>query len=249
MGKQLIYIFFILLLGTGSLRGQFLGGQLKSTNSAYPIGTVHCNSKFQTAVVEVTSLTGRVWMDRNLGAEQVATSSTDALAFGDLYQWGRGPDGHQCRNSGTTTVSSAVDQPLHQDFIIVPNSSPTGDWRNPQNNSLWQGIDGINNPCPTGFRIPTDEEFRAERLLWVGGSNSTAAFNSVLKLPLAGFRERTTGVISLTAQDFPYGFIWTSQVGGGGSSNDAVAFAYFQNNAFENLYARGRGYSVRCIKN
>jgi|UniRef100_UPI004047137E uncharacterized protein (TIGR02145 family) len=249
MRKQLLYSFLALLLGTGTLRGQFLGGQLKSSSSSYPTGTVHCKPQNRTAVVEVVSLTGRVWMDRNLGAERVATSSTDALGFGDLYQWGRGADGHQCRDSGTRTTLSSSDQPGHPDFIIVPNTSSTEDWRNPQKNTLWQGIDGINNPCPTGFRIPTDEEFRAERLLWVGGSNSTAAFNSVLKLPLAGFRERTTGVISLTAQDFPYGFIWTSQVGGGGSSNDAVAFAYFQNNAFENPYARGRGYSVRCIKN
>ena len=188
-------------------------------------------------------------MDRNLGAERVATSSTDALGFGDLYQWGRGADGHQCRDSGTRTTISTSDQPGHPDFIIVPNTSTTEDWRNPQKNTLWREIGGINNPCPTGFRIPTDDEFRAERLSWVGGSNSTGAFNSVLKLPLSGFRERTTGVISLTAQNNPYGFIWTSQVGGGASSNDAVAFAYFDNNAFENPYARGRGYSVRCIKN
>ena len=249
MNKILFIGLLVNFYFVGQLQAQLFGGQLKSSPSPFPPGHVHCNSKFQTAVVEVRSLTGRIWMDRNLGAEQVATSSTDALAFGDLYQWGRGADGHQCRDSGTRTTLSSSDQPGHPDFIIVPNTSSTEDWRNPQKNTLWQGIDGINNPCPTGFRIPTDEEFRAERLLWVGGSNSTAAFNSVLKLPLAGFRERTTGVISLTAQDFPYGFIWTSQVGGGGSSNDAVAFAYFQNNAFENPYARGRGYSVRCIKN
>ena len=28
--------------------------------------------------------TGEIWMDRNLGASQVATSSTDAAAYGDL---------------------------------------------------------------------------------------------------------------------------------------------------------------------
>jgi hypothetical protein len=33
--------------------------------------------------------TGKVWLDRNLGARQVCTSSTDAACFGDLYQWGQ----------------------------------------------------------------------------------------------------------------------------------------------------------------
>ena len=41
------------------------------------------------------STTGRVWMDRNLGATQVATSSIDEAGYGDLYQWGRRKDGHQ----------------------------------------------------------------------------------------------------------------------------------------------------------
>ena len=33
--------------------------------------------------------TGRVWLDRNLGATKVAESSTDSGAYGDYYQWGR----------------------------------------------------------------------------------------------------------------------------------------------------------------
>ena len=51
----------------------------------------------------VTSTTGQVWMDRNLGASRVATSSTDSAAYGDLYQWGRGTDGHEKRTSSTTS--------------------------------------------------------------------------------------------------------------------------------------------------
>ena len=40
------------------------------------------------AVPTVEGQDGTIWMDRNLGAIQVATSSTDADAYGDLYQWG-----------------------------------------------------------------------------------------------------------------------------------------------------------------
>jgi hypothetical protein len=93
---------------------------------------------------------GQVWMDRNLGASRVATSSTDSAAYGDLYQWGRGADGHQIRTSGTTDVTSDTDVPGHDDFITT-NTSPY-DWRSPQNDNLWQGVSGINNPCPDMFR-------------------------------------------------------------------------------------------------
>ncbi len=54
------------------------------------------------AAGEVLSPTGKVWMDKNLGATQVATSSTDAASYGSLYQWGRNTDGHESRTSATT---------------------------------------------------------------------------------------------------------------------------------------------------
>jgi len=82
--------------------------------------------------------TGRVWLDRNLGATQVATSSADSAAYGWLYQWGRGSDGHQLRDSGTTSVLSNTDTPSHGNFI-TRNASPY-DWRDPQNDNLWQWI-------------------------------------------------------------------------------------------------------------
>jgi len=93
----------------------------------------------------VTSPTGRVWLDRNLGATQVATSSTDSASYGWLYQWGRGSDGHQLRNSSTTATLSNTDTPAHGNFITT--SASPHDWRSPQNNNLWQVI---------GFGISSD---------------------------------------------------------------------------------------------
>ncbi|MFN5336489.1 MAG: hypothetical protein ACK5BR_05585 [Bacteroidota bacterium] len=248
MKKRLFISFLLLLLGVVSVQAQFLGGQLKSSNSFYPPGTVHCNLQNITAVVEVTNpITGRTWMDRNLGAERAATSSTDALAFGDLYQWGRGADGHQCRNSGTISTISVLDQPGHDDFILVPTSSSTDDWRNPQNNALWQGVNGINNPCPLGFRVPTAAEFTSERQSW-DSNNLQGAYKSVLKLTLSGFRERDTGVVSLVDVDGKtYGMLWTSSVVT--NADEAQFLAYWSGNAFINPYPRSRGYAVRCIKN
>jgi hypothetical protein len=88
----------------------------------------------------VNSLTGKVWMDRNLGATRVATSSTDAASYGDLYQWGRGTDGHQIRTSATTTTLFITGDPANGNFILPNNNNNSGDWRSTPNDNLWQGV-------------------------------------------------------------------------------------------------------------
>ena len=251
MKNRWILCLLLTLLNPGILLAQLFGGQLKPSNSTYPGGVVHCNPQNRTDVVEVVSLTGKIWMDRNLGAERAATSSTDALAFGDLYQWGRWADGHQCRNSGTTSTVSTSDRAGHGDFISVPTSSPSDDWRSPRNDEMW-GINrtsgGVNNPCPAGFRLPTEDEIRDERRSWgTGQSNADGAFNSVLKLPLSGFREQT-GEVLTSIDGAPYGIYWAQDVAGEDARSDARALTIYSALADEDSYNRARGYAVRCIK-
>ena len=207
---------------------------------SYPTYSVFCTSG-AAAVVDVVSTTGKTWMDRNLGASQVATSSTDANSYGDLYQWGRRSDGHQCRNSGTTSTLSSVDEPVHGSFITA--SSGNYDWRSPQNANLWQGVSGVNNPCPSGYRIPTSAELEAERLIW-SQNNSTGAFASLLKLPLAGYRDASSG--SLTGVG-TIGEIHSSTISG--NYRNVLSFSNINTSANTGATARGIGSSVRCIKN
>ena len=107
--------------------------------------------KENTMVVEVKSTTGRIWMDRNLGASEVAKSSLQSSSFGYLYQWGRFSDGHQLRRSRTTKKLSSKSSPGNSAFILSTKSP--NDWIKVQNDQLWQGAKGINNPCPVGFRF------------------------------------------------------------------------------------------------
>ena len=174
----------------------------------WPAGYVHCGG-IETEVVPVTNpITGQTWMHRNLGARRAATRSTDVSAYGDLYQWGRFADGHQCRGSSTTGTLSRTDQPHHGNFIFISRSAL--DWRSPQNDHLWQGVDGVNNPCPVGYRLPTAAELEAERQSW-SSENAAGAFASPLKWPLAGERYFSSGELGDAGS---LGLYWPSTVDG-----------------------------------
>ncbi len=182
--------------------------------------------------------TGKIWMDRNLGASQVATSSTDAAAFGDLYQWGRAADGHESRTSDTTSTLSSSDTPGHGDFIM--NDSSPYDWRSPQNDNLWQGVNGTNNPCPSGYRIPTEAEWEAERQSW-SSNNAAGAFASPLKLPVTGYRNGSNG--SLLAVGSSGGY-WSSTIDC--TYSRSLYFTSSDDSIYS--YVRADGFSVRCLK-
>ena len=190
------------------------------------------------AVINTVTSAGQVWMDRNLGALRVATKPADPDAYGTLYQWGRGGDGHEYRSSSTTPSQSNSDVPGHGSFII--SSAHPYDWRSPQNNSLWQGESGINNPCPAGFRLPTAAEWETERGSW-SSKNAAGAFASPLKLVLAGYR---SPYLSTLIDAGLYGSYWSSTVDG------SYGFSLDFTEAWATTYSSYRAYgnSVRCIK-
>lgn len=184
-------------------------------------------------VVDVAGQNGTVWMDRNLGATQQATSSTDAAAYGDLYQWGRSADGHQIRTSATTSSQSATSTPAHGDFIIG-----SSDWLTTQDDTLWKA--GSNDPCPSGYRIPTETELNNERLAF-RSNNAAGAYASALKLPLAGYRIYTNGTLGAVGGN---GFYWSSTVNGPAGRS----LFFDSSNSFTGRGDRAFGDSVRCIK-
>ncbi len=185
----------------------------------------------------------RCWLDRNLGANQVATSSTDEEAYGDLFQWGRGDDGHQDRTSSTTNTSSNTDVPGHGDFITVEfiTENAPYDWRSSRNNALWQGVEGINNPCPPGWRVPVRDELNAERLSWSAGA--AGPIDSDLKWPLAGYRSFSNGSLQSVGT---WGTVWSSSsVDSDGRSRGLTFYGSYR---AIGTFFRAEGRSVRCIK-
>jgi len=180
----------------------------------------------------------KCWMDRNLGASQVATAYNDSAAYGDLFQWGRLDDGHQTRTSGTTPTLSSTDNPGHGNFILAPNSPY--DWRSPRNDNLWQGVAGINNPCPDGWRIPIESEWEAERQSW-SENNYNGAFASPLKLTAGGGRHYGTGSPDGVGTSGPY---WSSGV----SDTYARYLFIYSTGASMSSSSRAYGRPVRCVQ-
>ena len=187
--------------------------------------------------------TGRIWMDKNLGAIQIATASNDPDAYGDLYQWGRAAEGHESRTSGTTSTTATTAVPNDGnswDGLFITSSSVPFPWLTPEDNTLWQGVSGTNNPCPSGYRLPTTTELNDERLSW-SSSNAAGAFASPLKLSANGYRIFTGGLGSNTGVS---GYYWGSTT----STNKAVILYFGAGNSSTPDAYRSYGHAVRCIK-
>jgi formylglycine-generating enzyme required for sulfatase activity len=120
------------------------------------------------------------------------------------------------------------------------NSSGSYDWRSPQNDNLWQGVNGTNNPCPSGYRLPTEAEWEAERTSW-SSNNAAGAFDSPLKLPVAGGRNSSNALLINVGS---YGSYWSSSVSGTYSRS----LIYYSGDAYWGNGSRGTGFSMRCFK-
>ena len=244
--------------------GTALGTEVKSSYTT-AIGaetvTFDYNGSPVTYGTIISTTTQKKWLDRNLGATRLAQSVDDYLAYGDLFQWGRKVDGHQhilrtsgadADASGSTGITSTIanelssgDTPTTDKFIIAKGAATPRDWRSPQNNNLWQGVNGANNPCPVGWGIPTRSEWAAETF-----TNNDDAF-AKLKISNTGQRSRVDGTVT----DSNIGFYWNTEsfeynTGMFGSLYVSVTATMFYVPTAESgdFATRATGMACRCIK-
>lgn len=187
------------------------------------------------------TLNGRLWLAANLGASRIATSRTDADSYGFKYQWGRASDGHQVPTSSTTTLRPDYN-PEHGLFITT-NYAAYNNWRVNADANLWVGAGGANNPCPAGWRVPTQSEYEGavNAVLATTAFNENTAYNtSVLKMPSSQGRDRNSAYVETNNVGHMHWFVGNSN----GSANLMFTGSYRFDGGGE-----AYGGAVRCVQN
>jgi len=190
-----------------------------------------------TSTVFIAPGVSKVFLAHNLGADNSLDAHTPVQGIhGNYYQWGI------LAHVADDTTSVEPISPWNTD------SAANGAWAD--------GSKTATDPCPAGFRVPTNAQWaavianntRSSTGSWAAG---TANFGSAihwgpnestknLTLPAAGYRSASNGALDYRGTGGTY---W--------SSTELGAFAYalffFSSNALTSSGLRTNGFSVRCV--
>jgi uncharacterized protein (TIGR02145 family) len=216
-------------------------------------GTITVNAPAVNCGAFVAAGEWKAFKCHNLGADESADPFTPSWKLnGNYYQWGRNTnitsDSPRYGAAGPTGPDSGE-----------ANSGSISDWSTTDaDNGAWvDSIKTINDPCPTGFRVPTKAQWDAvinTSLNTVSygtgwGSSPTnyaaglriGSGTSGLFLPAAGLRYSSDGTLYSRGE---YGYYWSC------TENGSNAWRLFLSNGFastSSLYSRTDGLSVRCV--
>jgi uncharacterized protein (TIGR02145 family) len=197
-------------------------------------------------------------MCHNLGANTSADPFTPSWELnGNYYQWGRNPtcfgrDGFDASNPCSSPVYGAAG-PWGSTTANDNTGAITGWNTTDAPNGAWaDGSKTANDPCPTGWRVPTAAQLMnlANNTLnprtlvgtWTNSSTNYGAgyrFGSSLFLPAAGFR---SGIGSLLSRG-SYGIYWSSTESG----SLAQSLDFDSRFVFMSAISRFAGLSLRCV--
>jgi hypothetical protein len=205
----------------------FSASSCTSFTLTHNAGSVAPVTKTVTYGVVLTNLSGsnKCWITQNLGADNQATSATDAseVAAGWYWQFNRqqGYKHDGTNRTPNTTWITSIDEA--SDWIVA------------------------NDPCAillgTGWRIPTQTEWtNADNVSGWNNYNDTYASTSGLKLHPAGYLSSSTGSLSNRGS---FGGYWSNV-----QFNNTSCWALYSNNSvcIVSTGSKADGWSVRCIR-
>lgn len=200
--------------------------------------------------VLTSSTTGKIWLDRNIGATEACTQpdqTTNRACRGGFYQFGRDTDGHEDGESPYTKNKKTGISNQDNQFVWDSTDWTTADKGGSLRALKWSKTDGT-SVCPVGFRLPTEAEFLAE-----GTPNSAGSISMIpglfLNFPIGGYRDEWTGRLANT---FTHYSVWTATLASSSTSNTrAYALDFTLDSSpmlFHSTYLSHGAY-VRCIRN
>jgi len=167
---------------------------------------------------------GVIWANSNVDAK--GNFATKPQNFGMFYQWNRDTP---WKTSGSVTG-------------FPSSASASGSW------------EVANNPCPTGYRVPTKVEFQklinATEYKWTkvggvqGGLFKDIATGKSIFLPAVGGRQGFNAVVYHTGTQC---FYWSAT-----SDSGTSAWAFIFEDGWisvENNPGKDWGASIRCVRN
>ena len=237
--------------GTGGVVTEYAAGE--QIEDSVPVEAQTCLEALGYGTITLAN--GSIWLDRNLGAGEVAGGDVNnSASFGDYYQWGRGNDGHEKLTSGTVEIFATQIEPLagsawDGNFIVDPDgwdwledgvdnngSLRSTQWGTPRPDSA-TADEALSQICPCGFVVPSAKDFSDANLTTIAQE---------LDLPYASMRDGSTGLRD-EGNVGVSGFYRTRDTIDAGlptlvvsSENDDKIWSY----AFEPVHAA----TVRCIK-
>ena len=202
----------------------------------------------------------KFFMCHNLGANTAAVPTTPSWELiGNYYQWGRNPtcfgiDGTDAPNPcsspvygaagpwGSTTANDNAGLITGWNTVLAANGS-------------WAAIKTANDPCPSGWRVPTITEWTGvtntslNARIFVGTFTGSATnyssgirIGTSLFLPTPGYRHNGNGALTSRGSD---GYYWSSTESG---STNAQFMRLISAGTQISAESRAYAFALRCIE-
>lgn len=252
-----------LAVGSGTLVYTISGtpAQNGSASFALNVGGQSCTLNLRVVCgAFVAAGQTKEYMCHNLGANTSVDPLTPSWELnGNYYQWGRNPT---CFGRDGTDATNPCSSPIYG--VAAPWGNTTANdnagsitgWNTTiaPNNTWADSVKTANDPCPSGFRVPTNSQLaalanstlnpRTSVGTWTAGSTQYGTgrkFGKAIFLPAAGYRSDVNGSLGFRGRN---GLYWNSS---GVSGSNAQSLFY--DNSAVGILANARlvGGSVRCI--